>query len=210
MKITVKNTGKYVKMGSTESVTVLSGTIMDVIETVDYSVYVAYGDDSVLHMTLDDVIIHDINRVKRENIKKEMLTIKNSPNKGDKVQYTRSTKDGTVLGTHTGIVLERNFYTDTHFMFKIMNSITAEIHEIVINHPTWYKGDTIKLAPIEPGFDYYMAYDTRECKLLEDSAYKFKADTENYLECNFGDSWAEKYPHIEVRQVRITVRGIDS
>lgn len=176
-----------------------------------------YQDE--VHATPDDVSdkIAMMRKVKLDRLNKHKALVDKLPGLNDVVLYTRSKKNGDVIGAHQGIVVDITYVNAFHVWIKVQESSTGEFHELIIGHPQgWYGGDKVETVeqekpvgdeePIEDGeadaksYQYFGIHDGREDKIRLDSLHVHREDTENYLRSLVGEP-APSY--MKVRKLKI-------
>lgn len=151
--------------------------------------------------------------VKRENqIRAQELVAKETaaglrPSPGDEVRFSTGTKDGTLLEgdeVRYGKVLDVEYITDTHLMYMVQENDTNLAFSVVINHRHgWYSADKIQtMKSLTKEFEYYGVYDARNNKVVLDSLYVHKSDTEAYARSMTGEPVPS---YLEVRKVKLSV-----
>jgi hypothetical protein len=134
---------------------------------------------------------------------------------GDEVQYSISNKNGDVLQTYNGKVLDVNYVNARHIMYVVSNEQSL-VHQVVMHHPQgWYSGDKIQKlsslnkAPevseepiVQKEIDYFAIYDTLHELVIMDSIYKYKEDADEHLNAIVTPSCSK---YLRVRPIKITV-----
>lgn len=216
MKVKVLKTGSYAIRGSAyEDMHIEAG--VEFI-TADYDMigthtryHVSYKgksvvlyDDEVL-VTPDEATdkIAEMRKAKVASLHKQKAAMEEVPSVNDIVLFTRSAKDGLILGSGRGTVIDKTYVTAFHVWLLVREEGTDKTHEIIIGHPQgWYNGDIVEkvvTARAKP-YTYYGIHDSRADTIRMDSLYVHREDTENYLRSIVGE---DVPPYMKVRKLKV-------
>ena len=217
MKVKVLKDGQYAIRGSAyKDIYLDAGTEFI---TTDYELicrhtqyYVSYKGETVIlyddevEVTPDEVTekIAAMRKAKLDSLNKQKRAMEEVPSVNDVVLFTRSAKDGLVLGDGRGVVVDLTYVTAFHVWMKVREEGSNKTHELILGHPQgWYGGDSVQIESTvnrSGEFTYYGIHDEREDKLRLDSLYVYREDTENYLRSLVGEPVP---PYMKVRKLKV-------
>lgn len=57
---------------------------------------------------------------------------------------------------------------------------------------------------------FYVGYNTLTKEVLQDTFYRYKADTYSVMSATFGDDWEESRPYLTVKQCEVVINESES
>lgn len=217
MKVKVLKDGQYAIRGEAyKDIYIDAGTEFI---TVDYELvsahtryYVSYRGETVIlydnevQVTPDEVTdtIAAMRKAKLDSLNKQKRAMEEVPSVNDVVLFTRSSKDGFILGSGRGVIVDKTYVNAFHVWMKVREEGSNKTHELILGHPQgWYKGDSVQIVSTvnrTGEFTYYGIHDEREDKIRLDSLYVYREDTENYLRSLVGEPAP---PYMKVRKLKV-------
>jgi hypothetical protein len=128
------------------------------------------------------------------------------PNIGDEVLYCSHSKNGTLLFSGKGVVVDMIMHRGNRLdvLYKVKDLRTELVHE-VMNNVTSYPKDSVQLIYRREKPMFYCGYDKLTKQIIPNTMGKFKSDVTSELNKKFGMSWETENEFIEIRAIEITV-----
>lgn len=174
---------------------------------MDYASYITLTKrDILLNMKNYPTYTERVMKFKRQSSKEELEFNLYYPNIGDEVLYCSHTKNGTLLKSGKGIIVDMisTFKGKLNVMYKVQDSSTECIHEVMHNIPAYPK-DFVQLISRREKPMFYCGYDKLTKQIIPNTMGKFKSDVKTELNKKLGSSWETENEFIEIRLIEVTI-----
>lgn len=174
---------------------------------MDYASYITLTTRYILlNINKHQTYIKRAESFKRLAVKSELEFNLYYPNIGDEVFYCSHSKNGTLLKSGKGTIVDMtaNFRGKLNVMYKVQDSRTECIHEVMHNIPAYPK-DFVQLISRREKPMFYCGYDKLTKQIIPNTMGKFKSDVKSELEKKFGTSWETENEFIEIRLIEVTI-----
>ena len=174
---------------------------------MDYASYITLTKrDILLNINKYQTYIKRTESFKRLAVKSELEFNLYYPNIGDEVFYCSHSKNGTLLKSGKGTIVDMtaNFRGKLNVIYKVQDSSTECIHEVMHNIPAYPK-DFVQLISRREKPMFYCGYDKLTKQIIPNTMGKFKSDVKTELNKKLGSSWETENEFIEIRLIEVTI-----